>query len=368
MSGAQHADGVAERAVKRSRVRELLERADLDAVVLRSPGNVAWYAGGGRTTVLVDQPVGVAAVVVTGDRETVLTDRIEAARLAEEELSGLLEDGAVLAIRPWDAELDLPAGARVADDVARPGTQDAAPMIEALRRSLVPAEVERYRSLGLDSAEAMTEACLRVEPGMTEYAAAGQVAAALYERGIDPVLVLAAGAGRVARHRHALPTLASVGGLLMLVTCARRGGLFASLTRFVGFGAGAAAAARADVQDRLLAVEAAYLDALQPGAVVADVLRAGLSAYGRHGFAADEGTWHHQGGPCGYLARDHIATPRCAESVEPAQAFAWNPSVPGLKVEDTVLAGADGVEVLTRDPRWPVARAAARDRPAVLER
>ena len=50
------------------------------------------------------------------------------------------------------------------------------------------------------------------------------------------------------------------------------------------------------------------------------------------------------------------------------QAFAWNPTAPGAKVEDTVLVRADGIEVLTVDPRWPTTRVAGLDRPIELDR
>lgn len=44
--------------------------------------------------------------------------------------------------------------------------------------------------------------------------------------------------------------------------------------------------------------------------------------------------------------------------------------MPGLKVEDTVLAGAAAgdPEVLTRDPAWPTIDVNGRVRPAILER
>src|SRR5258705_456881 len=57
-----------------------------------------------------------------------------------------------------------------------------------------------------------------------------------------------------------------------------------------------------------------------------------------------------------------------AAMLEASQAFAWNPSAPGVKVEDTVVVGRDGVEVLSRDPAWPTVEAAGRIRPAILER
>ena len=152
----------------------------------------------------------------------------------------------------------------------------------------------------------------------------------------------------------------------MVVICARRHGLFANLTRFVADRP--LTAEEADAQQRLFRVEAAFLDATRPGQLVRDVLAAGTAAYAEHGFAADEWRNHHQGGPTGYLSRDHLATPECTEAVDDLQAFAWNPSVPGLKVEDTVLATAAGPEVLTVDPAWPAQEVEGRPRPLVLVR
>ena len=355
-----------ERAHKRARLRALLDAEGLDALVLRSPPNVAWWSGGGRSHVLVDAPVGVAAVVLTHDGETVVTDEIEAGRLQEEELAALVGDGAQLRVLPWTdpVEAVLPAGEGVGDDVARPGVRDCAPVLEAVRRSLTPAEVERYRALGRDAAAAMTDACSVLSPQDSEYAAAGRLAAALLERNIDPVLLLAAGEQRVRRWRHPLPTASPLGGLAMLVTCARRQGLYANLTRFVALSP--LPAALEEAYGRLLEVEAAYLDTLRPGAPVASVLAAGTAAYAAAGFDPDEWRRHHQGGPTGYHSRDHIARPTCAEPVEERQAFAWNPSAPALKVEDTVLAGAGGTEVLTADPRWPGREVSGRQRPGIL--
>lgn len=347
-----------EAAAKHSRVVALLDRLDLDALVLRRPGNVAWYSGGGRTHILLTPEYGVAALVVTRDGCAVVTAVNEAPRLRSEELASLDAEWRVL---PWDTDLAgaLPGGARVGADGALRDARDVSGEVEALRRSLLPGEVARYRTVGRAAAEAMTSAALTLTPVMPEHAAAAAVASALLERGLDPMVLLVAGSSRLMTHRHPLPTGAPLGDVVMLVACARGHGLIANLTRFVAFGA-----YDEDTYGRLLDVERAYLDATVPGTPVNDVLAAGGAAYARHGFAPDEAARHHQGGPTGYETRDHLAIAACTEPVEEWQAFAWNPSVPGLKVEDTVLATTQGVEVLTADPVWPVLHG----RPDVLRR
>ena len=99
-----------------------------------------------------------------------------------------------------------------------------------------------------------------------------------------------------------------------------------------------------------------------------EAFAAGIAAYGRAGFDRDEWRRHHQGGAAGYAGRDPRGTPAVTDPVQVDQAFAWNPTAAGAKVEDTVLVRADGIEVLTVDPRWPTTRVAGRDRPIELDR
>lgn len=352
-------------AERRARLLRVLDDEDLDALVLRRPSSVAWATGGARTYIDVTAEAGVAWLVVTRDGLQVVTSRIEAERLATEELPDPEVRWTAL---EWDADLAtaVPTGDRVGTDGVLPGCRDVSSTLEAARRSLLPAERERYRALGRDAAEALTAAVTGCGPDDDEQAWAARASAELVARGADPLVVLVAGEQRIRRYRHPLPTTAPAGRLTMVVACARRHGLFANLTRVVATGPLPADVAGA--QDRLLAVEAAFLDRTRPGVPVGEAFTAGTLAYGEQGFAADEWRRHHQGGPTGYLSRDHLATAACAEPVEDGQAFAWNPSVPGLKVEDTVLATDGGLEILTVDPAWPTVEVAGRRRPLVLIR
>jgi Xaa-Pro aminopeptidase len=350
---------------RRQRLVRFLDEQELDALVLRRPSSVAWAADGARTHIDVSSETGVAWLVVTRDGTRVITSRIEAGRLAAEELTDPAYEWTVL---DWVADLAtaLPTGDRVGVDGPMPDRRDVSAELEVARRSLLPEEVERYRALGRDAAEALTAAVAGCGPDDTEWQWAARAAGEVVARGADPLVLLVAGAERVHRHRHPLPTAAPAGDLVMVVVCARRHGLFANLTRFVA--SRPLTAAEEDAQQRLLRVEASFLDPTRPGQLVRDVLAAGTTAYREHGFNAEEWRNHHQGGPTGYLSRDHLATPDSAEPVEDAQAFAWNPSVPGLKVEDTVLATAAGPEVLTLDQAWPLQEVDGRPRPLVLVR
>jgi hypothetical protein len=54
--------------------------------------------------------------------------------------------------------------------------------------------------------------------------------------------------------------------------------------------------------------------------------------------------------------------------IQPRNAMAWNPSLPGSKIEDTVVVSDQGLEILTVDPRWPVFQVEGRARPELLVR
>ncbi len=50
------------------------------------------------------------------------------------------------------------------------------------------------------------------------------------------------------------------------------------------------------------------------------------------------------------------------------QAVAWNPSLPGMKIEDTAVLTDNGIELLTVEPHWPTFEVEGRARPEVLVR
>lgn len=345
-----------DRAAKHERVLALLERRGADSIVLRSHTAVAWYLDGARTHVSVAGDPIAAVVVRRGGDELRVFDN-EADRMLDEELG---EASGLEVVRvPWHHEL-APAGIAALDEA------DAAAELRTARASLLPGELERYRALCREVAEALTDAATAAEPRDAERDVAARLAADLVARGIDPLVTLVAGRSRLA-HRHPLPTAALLGDRAMLVVCGRRHGLIANATRWVRWG-GAADAAEVDVERRIHAVESAFFAGTRIGGTLGEAFDAGTAAYAAHGFDAGEWGRHHQGGAAGYAGRDPRATPGVADRVHADQAFAWNPSAPGTKVEDTVLVRESGIEVLTLDPRWPTAVTNGLDRPIELDR
>jgi Xaa-Pro aminopeptidase len=318
------------------------ERGFPSFTVLR-PENFAWLTGGGDSTVVVGE--GVAWLELAEGKVTLHTSRIEAGRLAEEEVQ---EIDKVIA-HPW---YRVP-------EVGRPN--DLEHDLTPLRLVLSPEERDRFRRLGRDAAVALGEAMRAAEPHWTEGELAGAVAEAALARGIQPVVLLVAGEGRIFRYRHPLPKDRPLGRLCMAVICGRRHGLIANLTRLRAWGHPEAMR----LYHKVLKVEAEALEATRPGMRLGEVLSTIREAYGKVGRpeAFEE---HHQGGLAGYRPREIVATPGENTLLQVGMAVAWNPSLPGAKVEDTFLIAEHGLEVLTEDPEWPIVKVEGRERPDIL--
>jgi Xaa-Pro aminopeptidase len=361
----------AEVADKVALLRAALAETGAGAIRLRGVDWFAWATAGGDASVLLAADCGVAEVLVTRDEAVILTDASDAERLRLEQVPA----GFTFHIAPW-AETELretyvlgaAGGGVVLSDRPRQangnGEQPLPASLRLRRMVLLPSEQERYRALGADASAAMSDTLRAARPEWTELDLAAAGAQALWRRGIQPALVLAAGARRLPAFRHPVPTIEPLGSRAMLVFCARRHGLVASLSRGIAFG-------RLSDDERnahadLLQVEATGLDAVRPGQSLAAVYHALDAAY-RHVNRLEAIREHHQGGIAGYQAREIVASPSTATGIETGMAFAFNPSFAGMKVEDTFLLGANGLDNLTLDPGWPATTIQGRARPAWLE-
>ena len=178
----------------------------------------------------------------------------------------------------------------------------------------------------------------------------------LLSKGILPSVDLMATDERIFKYKHAVPRGNTLEKYGMINLCTRKWGLTISITRFAYFGA-----MPTDLADKFhiaAQVNAALLDATRAGATSAELFHTAAEAYASQGFA-DEEQLHHQGGATGYVEREWVATPNGAETVVNNQAFAWNPSIRGGKVEDTVLLKDGKIELLTATPSLPALSSSA---------
>ena len=349
-------------------IRQTLAETEAQGVRLRGTDWFSWVTAGASNTVLLTAETGVAEVLVTAQDAWVLTDEIEAQRLQDEEIPANFK----LYVNPWaDAGAreffvrDATHGGKVVSDRPIPHVEKRLPQsLQHHKKVIMSSEIERYRQVGRKASEAMTEVLQAAKPTWTEYQLAGAGAEALWARGLHPALTLVAGERRLPLYRHATPSSELLGQEAMLVFCARGYGLYANLTRFVCFGT--KADEQAELHRHVREIEAQVLSLCQSGTTLDAVYHALAQAYEQHGFpnAIRE---HHQGGTTGYLSREIVANPFTTDTLAENMAVAWNPSLPGAKIEDTFVILQDGkLENLTFDLNFPSVEVEGRLRPVPL--
>lgn len=357
--------------LKLQQVRQLLAARQLDAVLITRLSNFAWLTDGATCYVNTASDFGVANLLVTSQAVYLLTNTIEAPRLqTEEPLADLAPD---FKVAPWyqanPALSELTTNRLLGADAPMTGAMDLSGDFVNLRARLTLAEQQRFAELGQLCAAGMDAAVRQVRPGLTEFQIAGLLSQQVFARGVQPIVLLIATDERIFKVRHPIPTGRVMEKYAMLVLCGRRHGLVASITRLVHFGKLSEELRRK--QEACAQVDATFISRTRPGVRAADIFQAAVDAYATAGFP---GEWqhHHQGGPASYEPRDWVATPDSTQVVQEGQVYAWNPSIAGVKSEDTILVGAQANRVLTAIEGWPtltvVVDGQSWQRPAILER
>lgn len=349
-------------------LRAWLEHSDLDAALLSSQGSFAWVSGGGDNHVTLEHEAGAASVLVTREDAYLAAPNNELRRIVDEEAAGT---GFTPVEWPWYEEDGegriverLCDPARTVSDLGRLGLPVAPPELAELRFTLLAPEVDRYRRLGRDAAEAVEVAALAARPGDREVDVAARLEFECRRRDVLPVVALVGVDDRLGVFRHPMPTERRLARTLLVSLTGRRHGLHASLTRMVHHGT-----PDDDLDERhaaVVRVDARLIAESEPGAGLGEVFDRGVEQYQREGFG---GEWrlHHQGGLTGYAGREVFAASSAHHTLAPGQAVAWNPTIGAAKSEDTVLVATDGPpETLTRTSAWP--RTAVEVHGGIIER
>lgn len=357
-------------------IQAYLRERKFDGVLLTRPDNFAMATGGKRNYIWTHTDLGSNALFVDKDgRTSFVGNNIEEPRLRDEELGALgTEFHSYLWFKGNAAACTKKhfSGNLASDDGS------VGPNIHgelgAIRALLTTTELEKYRRLGKLAAEAMEATLHSIRRGMPEAEIAARLVAEGAKRRCEVPVSLIAADERIAKYRHPLPTVApllsgsleerAVDRYVMVVGCFLREGLVVSLTRFCKV-----AELPAELETRfarICAVDALMQEATQPGRSLGEVFGALQEAFVAQGFAADEWHNHHQGGATGYAGRTAKGKPgehfpvlsaewpaRFAEiygeSLPFGSAFAWNPSGPGVKSEDTFILLPDGSqEIVSR--------------------
>jgi Xaa-Pro aminopeptidase len=346
-------------------IRTWMSEQNIDGLHLQSAGSFAWATCGAASYINTASTNGLAALLITLDRQYLITTNIEAPRLEIEE--GLANRGWESVINAWhegrDAVADLSRGLKLGSDGFYPGAIDLSVEIAHLRAKLTPEEGQRFRNLGTRCAQAMNATTCAVQPGQTEFEIAARLAAEAEMLEAQPIVNLIATDERIFSFRHPLPTAKKLEKYAMLILCGRKDGLVCSLTRLIHFGPLSDELKRK--QEACARVDAVFIASTRPGQSLGNIFDKAVATYAAAGYP-DEWRKHHQGGPAGYEPREYLAVPGSPEPVTAGQVYSWNPSITGCKSEDTTLVGETYNEILTEIPGWPVSFVGGIARPSIL--
>ena len=224
--------------IKLLRIHDLLDKQEVDGLLLGRVSTFAWATCGAESYVNTAATEGAASLLITRKHRYLLTNSIEAPRMEQE--FGLADRGWEFVVSPWtdpQKELDkLVTGVSLAGDIAFPGAKDVSSEVARLRSNLTETEGERFRQLGQLCAGVMESTLQTVCPGMSEYQIAAAVSNESLDRGVQPIVNLIATDERVYNFRHPLPTDKKLEKYAMLVLCGRKWGLVCSITRLIHFG------------------------------------------------------------------------------------------------------------------------------------
>lgn len=336
-----------------NKIRSYLKTKDYDGILLRKKNNFSWVTGGKRNHIVQATEIGVADLLILMDEVYLITTKMEESRIIKEELDEVGFDFKVVS-DDWFNDIDQRIieqgkGKHIVTDTPFYDWKVVDSDLLHLRSSLSESEITRYKWLCQKAANAVEETCKEISPGQTEYEIAGLLSKKVLDKGINVNVALVATDDRIYQYRHPIPTTKPLEKHAMVVLCAEYGGLVANVTRLVHFGP-----LPEDLEnnsEKVARIDSIMNASTKPGITIGEIVSRGIQQYEQEG-NPDDWKLLHQGGLTGYSSREFLATPTTKMKVERNHVYAWNPALPGVKSEDTILITDNGFEFLTHTGDW----------------
>lgn len=322
-------------------VRYLTGFSGTNGQALVMPGAAHFFTDGryeARSKTLVK----AADIAIYPDRlSDVLSPALEAASV-----NRLGVEGATMTLSQRD-DLDERVGAEL---IATSG------VVEELRRSKEPAEVDLIRDAIRIADETFEWVLDRVAPGATERAIALDLEVRMRTEGADEVAFEPiVGSGTLSAHIHHTPSDRAVekGDLVLMDFGCRVEGYCSDITRTVVLGAASDEQAR--LYEIVLDAQRAALEAMEVGGAGRDVdaaarkviAEAGHADHFGHGLGHGVGLDIHEAPRAARTSEHHLG----AGDVITNEPGVYVPESGGVRIEDCVLITEDGPEVLTNAPK-----------------
>ena len=348
--------------IKTNRIVKLLSTEHLGGVLLNSQHNFTWLSCGKSNAINVSVENGACFLFIRADgKRFVLANNIEMPRILAEEISANDFEPIEFTWQNEKSSSDfifqtakslLENDSEIASDLSLSSNFRGVENVFArCRYSLTKPEIERYKILGNDVGIALDKAFENIDLGETEIEIARKTKNELARFNINTVVTLVAADDRISRFRHPIPTRNIWRKTILIAVCAKRCGLIVNLSRIIHVGKIPDDLRRKTDATARICVE--LLSETGTGKSGAELYEIAAKSYIKNGFG-DEINLHHQGGATDYKTRDWLAHPNCGETVFANQAFAWNPTITGTKIEETAILTENGIEIITNSPQFPV--------------
>jgi Xaa-Pro aminopeptidase len=333
------------------RIRFWLKGQGYDGIILSRRDNYTWITKGNTNHVVQNSEVGVAALFIRENTIDIIADSSDSVRIAKEQNS--VEGNQVLV--PWYESMeeflaDYLKNLNVVSDTGVAGTTNVQAELVTLRMQLTEEDVKNYQTIGIECASIVEQVCKEAMPGQTENDVANRLRILCIEHGISPDCVLVGADDRILKYRHPMPTDKRIEQSLMCVLGGEKSGLNISLTRMVYF-----TSVPQGVQEKyekLRYIFASMQLVMKEGMSYSHYFEKVVKLYEEAGYK-EEWKLHHQGGPTGYDCREFVVKPSNKDFIHAGQAYAWNPSITGVKCEETTFLGKNGLLTFTRTKEWP---------------
>ncbi|QDU10244.1 M24 family metallopeptidase [Gimesia aquarii] len=339
---------------KQQQVVELLEKNQLDALLLQAPDNIAWFTGGADLT-RPGSVESIAAVFVTTDARLVACNNVDADQIFDRAIPGL---GFQVKSRPWYEPLsklinDLCKGRKVASDTGVDQTLNISEQLKSLRFPFTELEGEHIREVGKLVAHAVEATARSVERGATEQEIAGSLSHRLLKRGVTPKRLQVMADGQCIRYRHwgfgedrleRYCIISAVGSL---------NGLHAAATRTVALGKPPSSFIKSHHLALLMQATGMYFS--KPDWALFDTWKRVKRIYEKYD-CPDE--WQHadQADIIGYLPAETSILLNSEFKLKTGTAAFWHPSVGPAMTGDTILVEEDNTILITPMEQWPTAK------------
>lgn len=339
------------------RVRAAMDARSIAAMLVTTPAGVRWLSG-------FTSPED-ARVLITAHDAWLLTDGRYIAQAADESSvepvigrDWMAEVAARVRSGPLGVEAEHLTLATAAALAGRVGYEPVRTegLVADLRRVKDDGEIDRIRRAADLTDRAYAHALDHVRPGVREVDVALEIERFVRTNGGDGVafeIIVASGPRSAMPHGTASTKEIRDGELVTIDMGARVDGYCADMTRTVGVGD--VSDAHRALFDAVLEAETAAVAAVAPGAAARDLDAVARDVLAGHGLA--EAFAHSLGhgvgldvheGPSLSARSEDVLSAGMVVTIEPG---AYLPGDAGVRIEDLVVVGADGHEVLSHSPK-----------------